>query len=188
MSALAVQLAVRLTHDLPVADKRALSPARPVPLSARPCNIATGRLTSAVVVDLIGQARIDVLLIGFAVHTEPSMTAALHEAQERGVDITLLLERHADNPASTGSGTAFPDLIATRLAWPASGRPEGASLHAKVLVVDGSAALIGSANVTGAALERNLESGLLITGGPEPSAVRGHVHSLLELGTLRRLP
>ena len=80
-------------------------------------NIATSRLTSAVVVDLIGQARIDVLLIGFAVHTEPSITAALHAAQERGVEITLLLERHTDNPAFAGSGSAFPDLIAIRLAW-----------------------------------------------------------------------
>jgi phosphatidylserine/phosphatidylglycerophosphate/cardiolipin synthase-like enzyme len=149
--------------------------------------VATSRLTSAVVVDLIDSAQTDVLLVGYAVHTEPSVAGALRRAQDRGVDITLLLERNVDNAAFSGAGSAFPGLIATRLSWPTSARDAGASLHAKVLVVDGSAALIGSANVTGAALERNLECGLLVRGGPEPAAVRGHVRSLVELGVLLRL-
>lgn len=149
--------------------------------------VATSRLTSAVVVDLIDEARTDVLLVGYAVHTQPSVNAALAQAQQRGVHITLLLERNADNPAFSGAGSAFPGLVATRLSWPASARAAGASLHAKVLVVDGTAALIGSANVTGAALERNLECGLLVRGGPEPAAIRAHVRSLLELGVLERV-
>lgn len=150
--------------------------------------VATGRLTSAVVVELIDRARTDVLLIGYAVHTEPSVGGALDQAQQRGVGITLLLERHADNPKYTGTGNPFPGLSATRLAWPATARPAGASLHAKVLVVDESAALISSANVTGAALEWNLECGLLVQGGAVPAAVVGHIRSLVELGVLRALP
>lgn len=147
--------------------------------------VATSRLTSAVVVDLIDQAKTDVLLVGYAVHTEPTVHVALEQAHGRGVAITLLLERHADNPAFSGAGDPFPGLAATRLSWLASVRPAGASLHAKVLVVDGTAALIGSANVTSAALERNLECGLLVSGGPEPAAVRSHIRSLVELGVLR---
>lgn len=145
---------------------------------------STSRLTSAVVVDLIGEARTDVLLVGYAVHTEPSIARALHDAQARGATITLLLERSIDNLTFTGSGGAFGGLPATRLAWPAAHRPSGASLHAKVLVVDGAAALIGSANLTGAALERNLECGLLVRGGSEPAAVRAHIGRLLEAGEL----
>ncbi|WP_425454039.1 phospholipase D-like domain-containing protein [Nocardioides immobilis] len=38
-------------------------------------------------------------------------------------------------------------------------------MHAKVLVVDRRTALVGSANLTGHALERNLECGLLVRGG-----------------------
>jgi cardiolipin synthase len=147
-------------------------------------DVATSRLTSAVVVDLIAAARTDLLLVGYAVHTEPSVAAALQHAAERGVEITLLLERHADNPAFTGLGTAFPGLAATRLTWPPSARLPGASLHAKVLVVDGAAALIGSANITGAALSRKLECGLLVKGGSEPAAIRAHLRSLVELGVL----
>ena len=59
--------------------------------------VDTGRLTAAVLVDLLDAARQHVLLAGFAVHTEPRVRDALHEAAARGVDITLLLERPADN-------------------------------------------------------------------------------------------
>lgn len=149
-------------------------------------DVATNRLTSAVVVDLIEQSQTDVLLVGYAVHNEASVAAALQWAVERGVHITLLLERTTDNPGFTGLRDVFPGLPATRLCWPASARPPGASLHAKVLVVDGTA-VIGSANVTSAALGRNLERGLLIRGGLEPASVREHVRSLLELGVLHRM-
>jgi cardiolipin synthase len=146
------------------------------------------RLTSAVVVDLISQARSDILLVGYAVHTEPAVAAQLAKAADRGVTITLLLERQDDNAKFSGTGAAFPGLPAIRLAWPGDRRDPGASLHAKVLVVDGAAALIGSANVTGAAFERNLECGLLIRGGRHPAAVRAHILSLLQRGLLERLP
>lgn len=147
--------------------------------------VGTSRLTSAVVVDLISSARRDVLLVGYAVHSEPSVAAALTRAVDDGVAVTLLLERAADNPSFRGLRTAFPELPAARWFWPAAARPAGASLHAKVLVVDGEAALIGSANVTGAALEHNLECGLLLRGGPHPRAVRDHIVSLYRLGVLR---
>lgn len=149
--------------------------------------VATGRLTSAVVVDLIDQAQAEVLLVGYAVHSEASVAVALERAQQRNVAITLLFERHADNPDYAGTGNAFPHLEATRLAWPKAARATGASLHAKVLVVDGSAALIGSANLTGAALERNLECGLLVKGGSTPREIASHIHSLCKLGMLRPL-
>ncbi len=148
--------------------------------------VGTSRLTSAVVVDLITSARSDVLLVGYAVHTEPTVADALTRAAEDGVEITLLLERRADNPHFSGSGDAFPHLPAVRWVWPAPHRPSGASLHAKILVVDGKAALIGSANVTGAALGHNLECGLLLRGGPHPGAVREHIRSLHRLGVLQR--
>ncbi len=50
-------------------------------------------------------------------------------------------------------------------------------MHAKVLVVDRRTALVGSANLTGYALERNLECGLLLRGGPVPSLLVDHLLS-----------
>jgi cardiolipin synthase A/B len=145
---------------------------------------ATGRLTSAVVVDLIDRAVTDVLLVGYAVYTEPNVASALHRAADRSVTITLLIERAIDNPRFTGAGTAFPGLDAIRLHWPQAERPAGASLHAKILVIDSDIALVGSANITGAALGHNLECGLLVTGGPIPVEVRKHVTLLLGRGVL----
>ena len=56
--------------------------------------IATGRLTAATVIDLIGQARREILLVSYATHSEPAIEAALAAAAARGVEITILAERH----------------------------------------------------------------------------------------------
>lgn len=146
----------------------------------------TSRLTSAVVTDLIAQARDEVVLVSFATQTEPRVAAALQAAVERGAEVTLLLERGGDNAAYTGPELPFPTLAAIRLHWPGAERPEGAALHAKLLVVDAALALIGSANLTGRALERNLECGVLIRGGTAPAMIRAHLRDLVETGVLRR--
>jgi len=145
----------------------------------------TTRLTSAVVVDLIGSATTSVLLVGFAVHNEPSVTAALTQARTRGVTLRLVLERTADNPRyNTSYPIPFPGVDAERLCWPSPPRPDGAALHAKVLVIDDSTALVGNANITGAALGKNLECGLLVHGGPAPRNIRSHVQGLVDRGEL----
>lgn len=158
------------------------------PVWTGPVTTAATRLTSAVVVELIGQAIEHVLLVGYAVQNEPSVSTALHGARARGVTVTLLLERPADNIQFRGTAVPFPGLDAVRLCWPMGTRPPGASLHAKLLVVDGSAALIGSANVTGAALGKNLECGLLIRGGDTPRALRQHVTDLRNERHLEPVP
>lgn len=147
-------------------------------------SVDTSRLTAAVLVDLLDAARQHVLLAGFAVHTEPRVCDALHAAAARDVDITLLLERPADNAHYSGPDRPFPDLPARRLAWPLARRPLGASLHAKLLAVDDRYLLVGSANVTAAALDRNLECGLLLDGGREAQAARRHVEALADAGDL----
>lgn len=141
------------------------------------------RLTPGVIVDLLDSATSDVLLVGFAVQDEPRVTDALHRAATRGVALTLLLERAVDNPQYHAHGAPFADLRARRLCWPGAQRPAGASLHAKLLVVDGRAALIGSANVTGAALDRNLECGVLLR-GETAQRLRRHITLLAEAGEI----
>jgi phosphatidylserine/phosphatidylglycerophosphate/cardiolipin synthase-like enzyme len=138
---------------------------------------AQGRLTLAVLADLVDEARREILLVSYATMPSETVRAALSAAADRGVEITLLLERTADNPRFGGHGEPFPDIAAHRLCWPAVGRPAGASMHAKVLVVDRQTALIGSANLTGYGLERNLECGVLIRGGHVPALLVEHLLS-----------
>jgi cardiolipin synthase len=136
-----------------------------------------GRLTLAVVADLIDEAEHELLLASYATVPGDNIRQALHGALARGVALTLLLERTQDNPTFHGHGDPFPGLAARRLAWPAAARPAGASMHAKVLVVDRRTALVGSANLTSHALERNLECGLLIRGGKVPELLAEHLLS-----------
>lgn len=149
--------------------------------------VSSSRLTAATVIELIDAAQSEILLVSYATHTEPSINTALAAALARGVLVTLLAERHQDNPSYTASGLPFAGLGALRLHWPASARPPGASLHAKVIVVDDKVALVGSANLTNRAMESNLECGILIRGGPQPRAVRDHITSLYAAGLLLRL-
>jgi cardiolipin synthase A/B len=149
--------------------------------------VATSRLTAAAVIGLISQARRELVLVSYATQADPGLAAALADAARRGVEITLVTERHADNPAYFGTDAPFPGLRATRLHWPASQRPPGASLHAKIIVVDDEVVLITSANLTSRAMETNIECGILIRGGLQPRAVRDHIAGLHASGVLRRL-
>jgi cardiolipin synthase A/B len=134
-----------------------------------------GRLTLAALADLIDEARRELLLVSYATIPGDDVRAALGAAAAKGVEITLLLERNVDNPQFTGHSDPFPNLPARRLCWPAHARPSGASMHAKLLVVDRRTALVGSANLTGYGLERNLECGLLLRGGPVPGRLVDHL-------------
>ncbi len=135
--------------------------------------------------NLIDEAREELLLVSYATYPGERVRAALDEAVARNVKITTLLERPADNPSFGGHADPFAYLAVKRLSWPAPDRPAGAAMHAKVLVVDRTTALVGSANLTGHGLERNLECGLLIQGGPTPRAIAEH---LLHLPSLREIP
>ena len=150
--------------------------------------VSSSRLTAATVIDLINEARSEILLVSYATQTEPSISAALSAAVALGVAVTLLAERNADNPSYASSlSVPFPSVEAMRLHWPLVQRPSGAALHAKIIVVDDSVALVGSANLTSRAMESNLECGILIRGGPQPKAIRDHIAGLYTSGSLRRL-
>lgn len=149
-------------------------------------SVQTSRLTSAAVVGLLDEARVEILLVSYAAHSEPRVAQALEAAVGRGVDVTLLLERHEDNPGYAATAAPFSAVRARRLAWPVERRPDGAALHAKILVVDAATALVGSANLTGRALSMNLECGVLLRGGSAPSDIRRHVFDLLNRGELAR--
>lgn len=147
-------------------------------------DVETGRLTAPVVAELVDDAAREIVIVSFATYDEPRVERALWRAVERGVDITLILERHEDNPAFSGSGEVYPGLRARRLSWPATARRSGASLHAKLIVIDAHTALVGSANLTGRAMVDNLECGILLRGGRQPQEIRDHLFSLMHAGIL----
>ena len=56
---------------------------------------------------------------------------------------------------------------------------EGGRVHAKVAVADTSSCFITSANLTGYAMEKNMELGLLIEGGEVPGLIMNHLQALI---------
>jgi len=59
-----------------------------------------------------------------------------------------------------------------------------ASLHAKFAVADGRQAFVSSANLTGYAMDHNLEVGYLVTGGSTPQSLERHMDNLVGSGAL----
>ena len=62
------------------------------------------------------------------------------------------------------------------------------ALHAKCVVIDGSEALVTSANFTEAAQVRNIELGLHVGSPAVASQIEDHFHSLIRNGHLERIP
>jgi phosphatidylserine/phosphatidylglycerophosphate/cardiolipin synthase-like enzyme len=60
-------------------------------------------------------------------------------------------------------------------------------VHAKVAVADGLNAFITSANLTGYALEKNMEAGVLISGGSVPNDLQNHLAALAETGIITKV-
>ncbi len=67
------------------------------------------------------------------------------------------------------------------------GGPAGV-LHAKAVVADDEAVFVTSANLTEAALDRNIEVGLLVRDRALAAAVSSHFRVLIDRGLLRPLP
>lgn len=61
-------------------------------------------------------------------------------------------------------------------------------LHAKAIVADDEAVFLTSANLTEAALDRNIELGLLVRDGALALSVTSHFRVLIDRGLLRPLP
>jgi cardiolipin synthase len=76
------------------------------------------------------------------------------------------------------------------LQWPSERRPRDEQghaglMHVKAAVADSRIAFLSSANLTEAALERNMELGILLRGGHLPAAIDRLIDALLELGELQ---
>ena len=147
------------------------------------------RRTEQVLIDLISTAEHDLFLVSFVAYDVPGVARAMNDAATRGVRVRTLLE------ASTAhGGTLSVDPAATMRSsvpgaeiytWKERSEPfVDGKVHAKVAVVDEARAFITSANLTGHALEKNMEAGVLINGGPGPKTLSDHLEGLINVGII----
>jgi phosphatidylserine/phosphatidylglycerophosphate/cardiolipin synthase-like enzyme len=153
---------------------------------------APTRSTEAVVVDVVGKATKELLLVTFAAFRYQPLVQALEAAGARGVQTRAVVETMAGAQGMLGAepAAAFSGVSGVRLFhWPLERRTGNypGRLHAKVVVADRAIAFVTSANLTGSALESNLECGLLVHGGSAPRRIADHIDALLREGVLRPL-
>jgi cardiolipin synthase len=151
--------------------------------------VATRR-TEQVLLDLIHRARSELFIVSFVTYDVPSVIAAINSAIDRGVEARILVEA-----SSSQGGSLLVDPVATMkssvpsaLLYGWTDRPHpftNGRVHAKVAVADGTAAFLTSANLTGHALEKNMEAGVLISGGDIPASLHAHLRALIETKIIR---
>jgi len=138
-----------------------------------PASVASAmRGTEQVLLEVIDQAKRELLVVVYAAFDIRNIVAALDRAIARSVIVTVVVE--SINP-KTGEQkqnfmSSFSEPIRTRsrlLHWPLAsrgtdenGRP--GCLHAKVAVGDREVVFVTSANLTGSAMRENMELGLRI--------------------------
>jgi phosphatidylserine/phosphatidylglycerophosphate/cardiolipin synthase-like enzyme len=143
------------------------------------------RHTAQVLTGLIDEARERLFLVSFVAYNVHVVIDALKRATERGVRVSLLFE----SPQEQGGNVTVdsPSMLKSKLPrarfyeWDktASNVPPTASVHAKCAVADGSLAFVTSANLSDAAMERNIELGILVRGGTVPRQLDMHLEALI---------
>lgn len=148
------------------------------------------RLSRAALLEVIGLARHRLILVSYAAYKVNELVDALVAARGRGVDVRFVLETALDSEGALtfDASDAFKALVgqARFYVWPANQRPPGGKLHVKAAIADEQAALVTSANLTGAALGENMELGLLVRGGSVPRRLSKHFMSLIDDGILKQ--
>ncbi len=141
--------------------------------------------------DLISEADRKILLVSFAAYRVDRLVQQLAEAIRRGVTVTLIFESEAESEGqlTKDAAAAFQELPLQQVRiyyWPLAKRnrnPAGrpGKLHIKCAVID-DAALIGSANLTDDAFNRNMELGVLIRERSTVHAIEHHFDELIRQG------
>lgn len=145
------------------------------------------RRSEQVYIEMIESARESLFIGSYVWVNIPNIEAAIQDAIKRGVDVRMLLE------SSDKEGSGRPQETLRRVAkqlvgakiyvWPLEKRDMGAggfpSMHAKCVVADAKTVFLTSANLTSAAMDKNIETGVLITGGDLPSLLSGQLLNMI---------
>jgi len=113
---------------------------------------------------------------------------AMQERAEAGVAVRVLIDHRTDKYEWSLQRLTNEAPGCEVYIWPDENREftpgSMANLHAKCAVADGHQAFVSSANLTGWAMDHNLEVGYLVTGGPTPRRLERHLSRLLSAGDL----
>lgn len=159
-----------------------------------PSGLVPVRHTEQVLCEVIEAAKRRLFLVSFVAYEVDVIIRALRGAIARQVQINVLLESSYKH----GGQVTYDSVKAMKSTLPSidvyvwsSNRksfPEhlAGAVHAKCAVADGERAFITSANLTCAAMERNMELGVLVKGGKLPFELHRHLDALISTKVIEK--
>lgn len=146
----------------------------------------SARRTEQALLQVINSAKQTLFITSFVAHNVSTIVKVLNSASDRGVSISMLLELSKDNGGNIDFDVIgkMRKLVPTARLYAWRDKTDqffNGSVHAKIAVADGLSCFITSANLTGYAMEENMEAGVLITGGQIPLQLDRHLQSLIDM-------
>lgn len=151
------------------------------------------RRTEQVLRQIIDGAQREILIVSFVAYKVDEIVDALRRALDRDVQIRIVLETEQESGGKV-SFDQVPEIQkqlpgARVYTWPLGKRYKDQSdhygaIHAKCAVADRAVALVSSANLTGFALELNMELGLVVKGGGVAEAIYNNFDELIRRSIL----
>ena len=114
----------------------------------------------------------------------PQVELACADDDAQGQSLTVFWDYELDRRILEDEG--WSDLAAKGFDSPLDG--PGAVLHAKAVVADDEAVFVTSANLTDAALDRNIELGIFLRDRALAASVTSHLRGLIDHELLKPLP
>ena len=170
------------------------------------CAQALSRDTGIVVPELFASAKRSVLVCGFAISQGRKVFARLAQNMDANPDLDVRIFTNIPRPWQDTRSNAelvreFGDRFRSR-EWPGRRMPRvlydpralaasagpRSCLHAKCVIVDDERSLITSANFTEAAMDRNIEAGVLIDNGGFARRLRAQFDTLERVQQVLSLP
>jgi cardiolipin synthase len=149
----------------------------------------SARRTEQALLQVINSAEQTLFITSFVAYDISSIVKALNDASDRGVAISMLLELSQDH----GGSITFDVISKMRMlvptaklyAWKEKSEPfTDGRVHAKVAVADSKICFITSANLTAYAMEKNIETGVLLSGGKIPQLLNEHLNYLVTTNSI----
>lgn len=154
-------------------------------------DIIPSRHTEQIFIDVIESAKRSLFIISYATYKYEPLESAIEFAIRNGATVKILLESSKDQGGrlEPDSISRYRKLFPSALLYSWDGKIDNnqsypGCVHAKCAVADSEKAIITSANLTGAAMEKNMELGTLITGGRVPEQLNDHLEALITTGKI----
>ncbi|QNB06026.1 phospholipase [Herbaspirillum frisingense] len=146
----------------------------------------SARRTEQALLQVISSAEQSLFITSFVAYDVSTIVKALNAAGERGVAVSMLLELSKGHGGSITFDAIgkMKELVPTAklYAWHEKiGLFSEGRVHAKIAVADDRTCFITSANLTGYAMEKNMEAGVLISGGRVVKLLNKHLRSLVDM-------